>query len=217
MKKVLIAIIIQTILISSCAKIEGPHTHHRVLDNPFPVEVGNWWEWYGTSINGAVITHYLTHLEIVGVDTVNGRRVFTRIIRVYRNDTLVNQDTAWYYVDEDGYLTKVWYDSNRREYKSWQMLKIPLGLNDEWTALQEANHTRSAKVIDFVSISTPAGDFDNVAKIEYTDLITHYRGDSISVDTSYFYWYLANDVGIVKMEYTSPNNRIEELMRYHVR
>lgn len=217
MRKLLTAtLVITAIVVSSCSKsTTGPGGGGEVtIDNPLPLAVGNWWGYinYDESAMGDTTRDTI---RIVGTDVVNGKTVFVAVMR----DDDGNLDTTYVYKEGEYIHTieRTFWDS----LITTNFVKVPLTTGDSWTVytLSDSNFsiTINARVVGSNNVSVPAGNFNNVAEVEKQSIWSYSYGGMTYADTSYTYFYFANNIGIVETEDIVDSTRnVSKLEDYHL-
>ena len=100
-------------------------------------------------------------------------------------------------------------------------VKVPLSTGDSWTVYTLSDSifsiTVNARVVGSSNVSVPAGNFNNVAEVEQQFIWNYSYGGVTYTDTSYTYFYFANNIGIVEIEDVGDSTRnVSKLEAYHL-
>ncbi len=201
MKKLLA---VAVVLVTACSK-QATEPGGGTIDNPVPLAVGNYWAYLNYSTLGSDTTR--DTLRIVGTGRVNGHEAFA-VLWDDENDTS--------YVYRDGDYIYIFDQDGSQEGILIRFVKVPLSEGDTWTVYSESDSSDviTATVTGMVDIVVPAGRFEQAAEVRWMEIRTH----ATYADTSYEYYYFANDVGMVKYrELHGMAEEISELEGYDVR
>lgn len=185
-------------------------TLYRASSDYFPLSIGTIW-YYANGNDTTVV-------EVIG-DTISYGYHCTLIYRNLKKEFWVkDKTTIKKFVEKK--LTQVGYDYIlEQEFRNY--FQLPLIKNNAWrenyqnTALVlgdtvHINHTIIGKVVEIESITTPAGKFNEVYKVELIDSLQ--LKDSLVVENSR-YW-LAPEVGIVKQQFFAACTAEQVLIRF---
>ncbi len=215
-KLLVVTLVMATIVISSCSDTTtGPGGGGEVtVNNPLPLAVGNWWGYLNIQETGKSDTTRDT-IRIIGTDIVNGHNTYVIVMR----DDEGNIDTTYVYRDGEFIHTieRVIGDS----MVTTNFVKVPFSTGDSWTVYSISDSTYSitviARVIGSANVSVPVGSFSSAAEVEQQFIWSYTYGGTTYSDTSYSYFYFADNIGVIQIEDVEDSTRtVSKLEDYHL-
>ena len=219
MKKLLATILIAgSLAFVSCQKggTTGPGGGGGAgtINEPLPLSVGNWWAYLNYETGGTKGDTTRDTIRIVGTGVVNGKNVY---IGVNGNDTS-------YVYREGGYIFIMGHEEGSPDsvYYVMKFVKTPLSTGDSWVVTSESDTNYSfsihATAQGTENVQTPAGNFDGAMKVEFKNIWSYSYGGQTYAETTYTYYYFADNVGMVEERDMSPDSTesYSELEAYQV-
>lgn len=165
----------------------------RVLSNYFPLEVGNIWEYEGEGMEYASFTREVVYKEDnkAQVKEDNTGTVTAKVFEITDEaiTSVYSQSEAY---DDENFL-------NSENNEDVIVLKSPLEIGTKW---ETEEGSKEIVEID-ASLDTPAGEFDNLIKVQTT------HEDNIS------YEYYKEGIGLVRREFFSDGVEITSTLKQY--